>query len=55
MDRQFNAVYFSKQAHGDGVGVLILKNTWLSINGKKIITGIWSVVISTLQDRTCDS
>lgn len=35
MDRQFNAVYFSKQAHGDGVGLLILRDTWLSINGKK--------------------
>lgn len=55
MDWQLNAAYFSKQAHGDGVGLLILRDTWLSLNGKKKITGIWSVVIATLQDRTSDS
>lgn len=35
MDWQFNAAYFYKQAHGDGVGLLILRHTWLSMNEKK--------------------
>lgn len=35
MDWQLNAVYFSKQSHGDGVGLLILRDTWLSMNGEK--------------------